>query len=112
MALNRELLIETVGGDAALADELLTIYIERAAIVSEALRSCEPAAGARLADLAHGIRGSALAIGAAELADLARHSETAFRKEDAAARAAARDALIFAIARSAREAAAALRKSE
>jgi HPt (histidine-containing phosphotransfer) domain-containing protein len=108
MPINRQLLAENAGGDADLADQLLTIYIDRARNIADALRACDPASAGQLGDLAHGIRGSALAIGATNLADLALQCELVFRHEDDSARTRAREALIAGIDTSVKDAAAAL----
>ncbi len=108
MPIDRQRVIAIAGGDIELANQLLTIYIERARNIAEALAAGDPASSDRLGDLAHGIRGSALAVGADEVAELALSCMNGAGAGDLATRTQAREALIAGVEGSAREAALAL----
>ena len=70
-------------GDDGVARELLSLFDSQAKLLTERMQGCETAA---LANLAHTLKGSAVGIGAMQVADAARALEQA---DDAAARAEA-----------------------
>ncbi len=70
-------LLSMTGGDADLAEEVIDIFREQAAIWSRLL---DPRADAsQWADAAHTLKGAALSIGADDLAEACRKAETAGR---------------------------------
>ncbi len=66
LAIDRATLHMLTLGDESLARELLTIYVERTDFLIAALR-----AGAPVGEIAHGAKGSALAVGDAAMAAVA-----------------------------------------
>ena len=70
-------------GDPELEDELLRLFDEQAAQILARLAAPFPEGNpARRADVAHALKGSALAIGAAATAKVAGAYETALRQDD------------------------------
>jgi HPt (histidine-containing phosphotransfer) domain-containing protein len=65
------------GGDGALARELLILYAARAEALAEALQAATLVQRRALLELAHGARGSALAVGAFAVAEAAADLEAA-----------------------------------
>ena len=98
-------LAAATGGDGALARELLALYAVRAERLSDDLRTAPLAKRRALRDLAHGARGSALAVGAAQVAQAAADLEAAAAEGGDAERIGrARDRLLILIEESRRAA--------
>ena len=71
-------LLSMTGGDADLAEEVIDIFRQQAAIWSRLLDPrAEPS---QWADAAHTLKGAALSIGANELAEVCQKAETAGRE--------------------------------
>ena len=79
--IDRQTLDVATGGDGALARELLVLYATRAESLASALSATPPAQRRALRDLAHGARGSALAVGALDVAQAAADLEAAAADE-------------------------------
>ena len=75
--IDRQALDSVTGGDGALARELLILYAARAESLASTLSVTPPTQRRALQDLAHGARGSALAVGAQEVAQAAADLEAA-----------------------------------
>jgi len=98
-------LATATGGDDALARELLGLYAARAERLSDTLRSAPLAQRRALRDLAHGARGSALAVGAVRVAQAAAALEAAAADDvDADRVSQARQALLALLEESRRAA--------
>jgi len=73
-------LLSMTGGDPELAEEILEIFREQSSMWA---RMLDPKLPAReWADAAHTIKGSALSIGANDLAQVCLHAETLGRSDD------------------------------
>ena len=76
--LDHDLLLRQCLGDLELADELLVLFVAQAALVGARLRKDAFAPDA-FANIAHLLKGSAAAIGALQVVELAQHFDSAWR---------------------------------
>lgn len=81
--IDRQALDAATGGDGALARELLILYAARTEALASALSAAPLAQRRALRDLAHGARGSALAVGAFAAAQAAADLEAVASDDDA-----------------------------
>jgi HPt (histidine-containing phosphotransfer) domain-containing protein len=88
MPLDRDYLFRQTFGDRNLERELLNLFHDQAAHILRLIRELTGEEHRRKADLAHNLKGAALAIGADRVAQAATHYENAVAEASPAAEAA------------------------